>query len=168
MPRKVWNGLLIHSQTSTVQRSTVEVWEWICNFTPHIIKDYLSMPGLKSIHLSKRAPGILMISLVIVMKLCIVMSWHPHESQMPKSNRPISQIPECTCSISHNASCRTEMCILGFVKLVCSTLAFVYSIEYTHARSFDRIFVVEEMSVNISVAIVSFRRQYVLEVLCES
>ena len=47
--------------------------------------------------------------------------------------RPISQIPECTCSISHNAPFRTEMntflfwakhcgiwnrCILGFVNLV--------------------------------------------------
>ena len=27
---------------------------------------------------------------------------------------PISQIPECTCSISHNAPFRTEMCILLF------------------------------------------------------
>ena len=50
------------------------------------------------------------------------------------SNSPNSQIPECTCSISHNALFRTEMstflfwmeysgmwnwCILGFVKLVC-------------------------------------------------
>ena len=49
------------------------------------------------------------------------------------SNWPNSQIPECTCSISHNAPFRTEMCtflfwmehygiwsrcILGFVKLV--------------------------------------------------
>ena len=25
-------------------------------------------------------------------------------------NRPISQIPQCTCSISHNAPFRTEMC----------------------------------------------------------
>ena len=48
-------------------------------------------------------------------------------------NWPNSQIPECTCSISHNAPFRTEMwtflfwmehcgiwnrCILGFVKLV--------------------------------------------------
>ena len=28
-------------------------------------------------------------------------------------NRPISQIPECTCSISNNAPFRTEMCLLA-------------------------------------------------------
>ena len=54
-------------------------------------------------------------------------------SIIQKNNWPNSQIPECTCSISHNAPFRTEMCIflfwmvhcgiwkrciLGFVKLV--------------------------------------------------
>ena len=53
--------------------------------------------------------------------------------QLSTRNWPNSQIPECTCSISHNATSRTEMCtflfwmlhcgiwnrcILGFVKLV--------------------------------------------------
>ena len=32
----------------------------------------------------------------------------------PLSNRPISQIPECTCSISHNSPFRTEMCTFLF------------------------------------------------------
>ena len=31
-----------------------------------------------------------------------------------KKNRPFSQIPECTCSISHNAPLRTEMCTFLF------------------------------------------------------
>ena len=31
-----------------------------------------------------------------------------------ESNKPISQIPECTCSISHNAPFRTEMCTFLF------------------------------------------------------
>ena len=30
--------------------------------------------------------------------------------QLNVNNRPISLIPECTCSISHNAPFRTEMC----------------------------------------------------------
>ena len=29
-------------------------------------------------------------------------------------NKPISQIPQCTCSISHNAPFRTEMCLFLF------------------------------------------------------
>ena len=55
------------------------------------------------------------------------------EGEQCQHNWPNSQIPECTCSISHNAPFRTEMCtflfwmehcgiwnrcILGFVKLV--------------------------------------------------
>ena len=55
------------------------------------------------------------------------------------SDQPNSQIPECTCSISHNAPFRTEMCtflfwmercgiwnrcILGFVKLVYCVLLY--------------------------------------------
>ena len=34
-------------------------------------------------------------------------------------NRPFSQIPECTCSISHNAPFRTEMCTFLFWKEPC-------------------------------------------------
>ena len=55
------------------------------------------------------------------------------EASLQQGNWPNSQIPECTCSISHNAPFRTEKCtflfwmehcgiwdrcILGFVKLV--------------------------------------------------
>ena len=32
----------IHSQTSTVQALSVEVWNWIDNFTPHFIKDVIT------------------------------------------------------------------------------------------------------------------------------
>ena len=63
---------------------------------------------------------------------CLVTSHYPSQCW---HNWPNSQIPECTCSISHNAPFRTEMCtflfwmehcgiwnrcILGFVKLVYS------------------------------------------------
>ena len=43
--------LLIHSQTATV-----EVWEWLSNFTPTLYNEchYLYMLGLKVIHVSKR------------------------------------------------------------------------------------------------------------------
>ena len=64
------------------------------------------------------------------------------------TNRPNSQIPECTCSISHNAPLRAEMCtflfwmehcgiwnmfILGFVKLVyhCLILLTRFCLFYT-------------------------------------
>ena len=43
--------LPIHSQTSTV-----EVWEWISSFNPYCTCDYLSMLGLRLIHVSKRVP----------------------------------------------------------------------------------------------------------------
>ena len=38
---------------------TVQVWEWISNFIPHIIRDvfFLSLLELKLIHVSKRGPG---------------------------------------------------------------------------------------------------------------
>ena len=38
---------------------TVEVWEWISNFTPHFMNrcNYLSMRGLKLNNVSKRGPG---------------------------------------------------------------------------------------------------------------
>ena len=65
-----------------------------------------------------------------------------------ESNRPVSQIPEYTCSISCNAPFRTEMCtflfwmehcgiwnrcILGFVSLVnCSAINFVNTIHKRH------------------------------------
>ena len=38
-----------------------------------------------------------------------------------KANRPISQIPECTCPISYNAQFRSEMCIF----LSCSQWSIV-------------------------------------------
>ena len=34
-------------------------------------------------------------------------------------NRPISQIPHCTCPITHNASFRTEMCTFLFWMVLC-------------------------------------------------
>ena len=33
--------------------TTVENWEWVCNFIPHYVRD-ASMIGLKLIHVSKR------------------------------------------------------------------------------------------------------------------
>ena len=36
-------------------------------------------------------------------------------------NRPISQNPQCTCPISHNASFRTEMCTFLFWIVHCGT-----------------------------------------------
>ena len=55
--------LLGHSQTSMA--AAIEVWEWISNFTPHFIWacDCLSMPGLKLIHVSKRGPQGIAVSL---------------------------------------------------------------------------------------------------------
>ena len=59
------------------------------------------------------------------------------DKPLPEQTWPNSQIPECTCSISHNSPFRTEMCtflfwmghcgtwnwcILGFVKLFYLTL----------------------------------------------
>ena len=41
-------------------------------------------------------------------------------------NRPISQIPECTCSLSHNALLRTEMCTVLNGEL--------WDIEQVHSR----------------------------------
>ena len=35
---------------------TVEVWKWISNFIPHFACDYLSMLGLKLIHVRKGGP----------------------------------------------------------------------------------------------------------------
>ena len=35
------------------------------------------------------------------------------------SDRPISQIPQCTCSLSHNAPLRTEMCTFLFWMVHC-------------------------------------------------
>ena len=53
----------------------IEVWEWINNFIPHFtgpVADYLSMVGLKLIHVYKRGPD---------SKFChngkIVPQWHP-------------------------------------------------------------------------------------------
>ena len=58
----------------------------------------------------------------------IVMTSFGYYSEVPRTqlNTPISQISECTCSISHNAPRRTgmhafviwNMCILGFVNFV--------------------------------------------------
>ena len=74
---------------------------------------------------------------IFCLRTSIVSQEHSFISQkympLPVHNWPHSQIPECTCSISHNATSRTEMCtflfwmlhcgiwnrcILGFVKLV--------------------------------------------------
>ena len=67
-------------------------------------------------------------------KTLFVHELQPHYTNV--WNWPHSQTPECTCSISHNATSRTEMCtflfwmlhcgiwnrcILGFVKLVYCT-----------------------------------------------
>ena len=42
------------------------------------------------------------------------------EVEFPSSlNRPISQIPECACPISHNAPLRTEMCTFLFWMVHC-------------------------------------------------
>ena len=57
MPSKVWDEITY--QFPNFNGYTVEVWEWISNFTTHVIItacDYLSMLGLKSIHVSKRGP----------------------------------------------------------------------------------------------------------------
>ena len=46
--------LLIHSQTSMI--AAVEAWEWISNFIPHWVCNYLFMLGIKLIIVSKRGP----------------------------------------------------------------------------------------------------------------
>ena len=42
MPSKVWDE--ISYPFSNFNGSTVEVWEWICNFTPHYIMDVITNP----------------------------------------------------------------------------------------------------------------------------
>ena len=56
-------------------------------------------------------------------------------SEYDRSNRPISQIPKCTCSISHNAPFRTEICTFLFRIEHCGIwnrciLGFVNSVNY--------------------------------------
>ena len=60
MPSEAWDEV-IHSFPNC-NGATIEVWElmsMISNYSPHFIMgcDYLSMPGLKLIHLSKSGPG---------------------------------------------------------------------------------------------------------------
>ena len=56
---KMW-GEIMH-QFLNFNDATVEVYEWISNFIPHLTGtcDYLSMLGLKLIHVSKVGPRIL-------------------------------------------------------------------------------------------------------------
>ena len=55
MPGKVWDE--ITHPLPNFNGATVEVWEWISNFiTLYNGYDYLSMPGLKLNHVSKRGP----------------------------------------------------------------------------------------------------------------
>ena len=50
---KVWNKITY--PFPNIRGYTVEVWEWISNFIPHFMGcDYLSMLGLKLIHVSKK------------------------------------------------------------------------------------------------------------------
>ena len=54
MPNKVWDKIIY--PFPNFNGCTVKVWEWISNFIPQFIKDYLSLLGFKLIHVSKRVP----------------------------------------------------------------------------------------------------------------
>ena len=55
MHSKVWDEIIY--PFPNFNGCTVEVWEWLNNFTPHYNGcNYLSMLGLKLIHFSKRGP----------------------------------------------------------------------------------------------------------------
>ena len=75
-----------------------------------------------------------------------------HRGMSPDRNRHNSQIPECTCSISHNAPFRTEMCtflfwmehcgiwnrcILGLVKLVYCWDRYILFVFWNIANQHD-------------------------------
>ena len=53
----MWHEITIPSPNFDI--GAVEVWKWINNFIPHFITecDYLSMLGLKFIHVSKKGPS---------------------------------------------------------------------------------------------------------------
>ena len=53
MLSKVWDEITY--TFSNLNGYTVEVFEWISNFTPH---NYLSTLGLKLTHVSKRGPAL--------------------------------------------------------------------------------------------------------------
>ena len=53
-PSKVWDRITY--PFLNFNGCTVEVYEWISNFIPHFGCNYLSMLGLKLIHVSKRGP----------------------------------------------------------------------------------------------------------------
>ena len=57
-------------------------------------------------------PGMQINSVALVYTCCSLLLGH-------LSNRPVSQIPQCTCSISHNAPFRTEMCTFLFWMVHC-------------------------------------------------
>ena len=62
MPSKVWGEITY--PFPNLNGSTVEFWEWVGNFTPHCIMDVIivAILGLKIIHVSKWAPGILRVT----------------------------------------------------------------------------------------------------------
>ena len=57
---------------------TVEVWEWIDNFIPHLVNgcNYLSILGLKLIVLAQGAPGPIFVSCDTYMSSPIIIIIH--------------------------------------------------------------------------------------------
>ena len=52
MHGKVWDEIIY--PFPNMNGATVEGWEWMSNFIPHVIMDAMFMLGLKLIHISKR------------------------------------------------------------------------------------------------------------------
>ena len=56
---KVWDEITYRFPNFRVRGAAIESWEWISNFIPCLIRhviNYLSMLGLKFIHVCKRGP----------------------------------------------------------------------------------------------------------------
>ena len=91
----------------------------------------------------------------------VILCYWSHILSLRKSNdRPISQIPECTSSISHNAPFRTEMCTFLFWMKHCGIWnwciqGFVAQVHYlVHLGVFTRVLTVEcRCQVNTGVAV---------------
>ena len=55
------------------------------------------------------------------------------------TNRPISQIPQCTCPISHNTPFRTEMCTFLFWMVHCNNFLLTIQIKWKICTHFFNI-----------------------------
>ena len=75
---------------------------------------FVAVCQIKLIFLYHSHPSTNISNVIMFMMSCREHNYSCYSHVSSNFNRPISQIPECTCSISHNAPFRTEICTFLF------------------------------------------------------